>query len=242
MNLNTLPKPADRATGELVDGARPQRRGAGRLQLSQALLEVCRGHDQVQTPAQTRPRKIRTELTIGDIVDQTGAAGFGFLTALMALISLLIPGFSVVGGLALALGAVQMIAGMTRPWLPGMIRRHKISLRTLRIISGKLVRWTGWMERLVRPRFEFLTRGLLWRMCGVCILIQAVGLALPLPIPWTNSLFAIPIVLYAIGLLEADGLLVMFCHGLTVVEIGLCIKFWPLIVKGGQALLHWFGM
>lgn len=219
--------------------AAPRRR---RLHLSIILSELGREHDVVQPLPGAPAKKIRTDLTIGEIIDRAGAASFGFLVAMLTLLSLPIPGFSPIGGLAVSLGALQMIVGMQRPWLPGFVRRHRISLRTLRLISGKLVKWTSGLEKLVRPRFEFLTRGPLWSLCGACILIQALGLALPLPIPWSNSLFGIPIILYAIGLLEADGLLVMICHAITAVEIFLCIQFWEQIAKGLQALLHWFGM
>lgn len=177
------------------------------------------------------PRKVRTSLTIGDIVDRTRKSGFGFLTGFLALIAVPFVGLSTPFGLVIAVGAIQMIFGMSRPWLPAWVRRHAVSLATLNWLSHRLSRWTAGLERAIRPRFEILTAGPFWSLCGFCILLQAVGLALPLPIPGTNWPFIIVIVLYAIGLLERDGLLVMICHALTAVEIVLAFRFWHLIVQ-----------
>lgn len=185
-------------------------------------------------------RRIKSNLTIGDIIDRTRHAGFGFLTGFLALVSIPFVGLSTPFGLAVAFGAMQMVVGMSRPWLPKMIRRHAISLATLGWLSQRLSRWTAGLERVIRPRFEILTQGPFWSLCGLCIIVQAVGLALPMPIPFSNWPFIIVIVLYAIGILERDGLLVMICHTLTAVEIVLAFRFWGVIVSGGEKVIGWF--
>ena len=65
--------------------------------------------------------------------------------------------------------------------------------------------------------------------CGVAIMLQGLGLALPLPIPGTNWIFIIPVILYAIGLLEDDGLLTMICHALTAVQLALAVWAWDAV-------------
>jgi hypothetical protein len=130
-----------------------------------------------------------------------------------------------------------MIVGLQRPWLPARLRRVRVSPRVLRWLRGRLVRWTAGLEHLVRPRFEFLTRGAFWTLCGVCILSQALILSLPLAIPGTNVPFMATILLYAIALLESDGLLVMVCHTIIVVQVVLAAVFWEIISGAvGQAL------
>lgn len=182
----------------------------------------------------------KSKLTIGDIVDRTRHAGFGFLTGFLALVSVPFVGLSTPFGLAVAFGALQMVLGMSRPWIPKTIRKHTISLATLSWLSQRLSRWTAGLERVIRPRFEILTQGPFWSLCGLCIIVQAAGLALPLPIPFSNWPFIIVIVLYAIGILERDGLLVMICHTLTIVEIVLAVRFSSAIWKEGEKAVHWF--
>ena len=193
------------------------------------------------TESKSRWRKQpRSNLTIGDIVDRTRHAGFGFLTGFLALASIPFVGLSTPFGLAVAFGALQMVIGMSRPWLPKIIRRHTISVGTLAWLSQRVSRWTAGLERVIRPRFEILTQGPFWSLCGLCIIVQALGLSLPLPIPFSNWPFIIVLVLYAIGILERDGLLVMICHTLTVVELVLAARFWGVIWKVLIELRDWF--
>ncbi|HMQ15708.1 MAG TPA: exopolysaccharide biosynthesis protein [Phycisphaerae bacterium] len=160
-------------------------------------------------------------VTIGELVDHAAQAGFGFVIALLALVSIPLPGFSLPFGLAIAVGAVQMIAGRRRVWLPARVRRFPLSQRTLGWIERRVCRWSRGLERLVRPRLAFLVNGPGWMTCGGGVLVLAIGLALPLPIPLSNLVFIVPLLVYAVGLLENDGLLVMLAHGTVVVLAGL---------------------
>lgn len=186
-------------------------------------------------------RRVRSNITIGEILDRTRQAGFGVLVALMAIVSLPLPGLSVPFGAAVAFGAIQMIIGWERPWMPRRIRAHAVSMRTLEWIGKNLAKYTRGLERLSRPRFTFMLRGPFWSLCGVGILILGVGLALPLPIPGSNLFFIVPIMIYAIGMLENDGLLIMAGHAATAAEIALAVAFWEIIDKAVRTALHWMG-
>lgn len=188
-----------------------------------------------------RSRRERSHLTVGRIIDATQSAGFGFVLALLALCSLPLPGVSVPFGLAIAFGALQIIIGRHRPWLPDVIRRHRVSVRTLIWLSFVLPRWTSWLEVAIRPRFEFMSRGLMWSLCGVGILVGGVGLALPLPIPFSNLFFIIPLLLYAIAAMESDGLMIMAAHALTAYQVAFVVRFWEAIVRLLRDLAQWLG-
>ncbi len=189
-----------------------------------------------------RRRRQRTNITIGEILERTRQAGFGVIIALMAILSLPLPGLSVPFGVGAAFGALQMIIGLERPWMPRWIRNYAVSMRTLVWIGTKLAKYTRGLEKLSRPRFPLLLRGPFWSLCGVGILILAVGLSLPLPIPGSNMFFIVPIMVYAIGMLENDGLLIMVGHALTTIEIGISIAFWEIIQKSAMTALHWIGV
>lgn len=191
-------------------------------------------------PLLRRKPRVRSNITIGEIVDRTARAGFGFIFAFLALVSIPFVGLSTPFGLAIAFGAVQMILGFEHPWLPQRVRRHAVSMQTLNWLSHKLARWTAGLEKIVKPRFSLLSRGPFWMLCGVGVLLQALGLALPLPIPGSNWPFIFLIVLYAIGLLELDGLLIMICHALTMVEVALAVESWEKIVEAVMKMVQWF--
>ena len=190
-----------------------------------------------------RRRHVRSNITIGEICDRTSHAGFGvmfgFMAALLALIAVPFVGLSVPFGLAVGSIGVQMIVGMQQPWLPQRVRQYTVSMKTLHWLSTRVARWTSGLERYIRPRMTVLARGPFWTLAGVGIVLQGVGLALPIPIPGTNWPFIIVILIYAIGLLEDDGIMILLGHALTSVGIALALKSWHLIVAGVWSSYHW---
>ena len=68
---------------------------------------------------------------------------------------------------------------------------------------------------------------------------MGVGLGLPIPIPYSNLIFAVPLLVYAIGLLESDGLLLMVGHAISAVNITLIVRFGDLIIRKSQELFGW---
>lgn len=198
--------------------------------------------DPTPSPAASGSAPQEPTLLVGDLIDRTAHAGFGFMAGTLALISGPFVGLSLPFGLAIAFGAVQMMIGLERPWLPKFIRRMHVSPRVLRWISERLARWTARLERWVRPRFEVLTRGPFWSLCGLSILIQALMLSVPLPIPGSNIPFIVTIVLYAIGLLEKDGLLIMVCHAMVSVQLALAMAFWGVVREAFRAALAWLAV
>jgi len=209
------------------------------LQLS-AILSQLRRVAEANAPVRSTGAGAPVTVTVGEIADRTGQAGFGVINALLALVAIPFMGVSTPFGLTIALVALQMIVGLHRPWLPQRIRRHAVSVKTLEWLGTRLARWTGGLERIVRPRLPLLTRGPFWTLCGVAILVQGLGLALPLPIPASNWFFIVPIVLYSIGLLESDGLLIVVCHVLTATQAALVIVFWEVVAAGLHATFQWF--
>ena len=161
-------------------------------------------------------------LTLGEILDRTAHAGFGFLACFLALVSIPFFGLSAPFGLAIAVLGAELVIGRTIPWLPGFLRRRKIPPRALRWLANKLASMTSRIERFVRPRLPRMASG---RVVGLALVVQGIGLALPIPIPGSNWVFIAPIIVYALGLLEGDGVLVALGHVGLLVQIALGIAF-----------------
>jgi hypothetical protein len=174
-------------------------------------------------------------LPLGTVLDVTQHAGFGFLIGFLAMLALPVPGLGGPFGLGIAFLGLQLAIGRSHPWLPGILRRRSVSQRMRRLLAEKLARATGWLERVVKSRWSFVFRREIWWMVGVGLLLQGLGLALPLPIPGSNLIFIVPIVLYAIGLLEDDGLLIVLGHVAGAVNVTLVLLLWDAVAR---ALRH----
>lgn len=181
-------------------------------------------------------------LTVAEILDATASAGFGFVIALLALVAIPFVGLSTPFGLAIAFVGAQLLIGRTRPWLPGWIRRVALSATALTRIARWLTRGTGWMRHLVRERLGPLTRGAALGLVGLGLLVLGLGLALPLPIPGSNLIFIVPVLMYAIGLLERDGLLMLVGHVMSLAHVALAIAAWQVVSAALAPIGRWLGI
>ena len=187
-----------------------------RLRLDHMLRELG-AHDGADAPP-ARPDSI----TVGELVDKAAHAGFGFLVAVLSLVAIPFVGLSTPFGLAIALVGVQLAAGRARPWLPARARRRPLSMAMLDRVLGMQARRMRWMARSVRKRWQPLVAP---RLIGLAIVVLALLLALPLPIPGSNLVFIVPLLVYAVGLLEGDGAWIAVGHVATLVDIALVFAF-----------------
>lgn len=190
-------------------------------------------------------RKIRSDISIGDILHQTQRAGFGFIMAFIAIVSIPFVGMSLPFGLAITGLAWQLLLGRKEPWLPQRVRDHLVSIRTIDIIANRIARVTKGMERVFKPRLTFLTTGFMLRVMAFFILLQAIGLAAPMPIPGSNWFFIVPIVMFSVALMEEDGALALVGYLLQIVQLGIVFIFWAAIkaptIKAWHMVHSWFG-
>jgi hypothetical protein len=146
------------------------------------------------------------EITLGEFLDPLGERAFGFLILILALpnfIPVPIGVGGVMGVLVIFVGA-QLLLGFEHPWLPGALRRRGIKRTSVERFVKRLTPLLRWLERLCRPRLEALTRHPAHRISG--FLLVLIGIALALPIPFTNYLFGLLLVVYAVALIERDGI------------------------------------
>jgi hypothetical protein len=214
----------DRATKTIA--AEPPRR----LRLDELLREL--GADDGETP----PARA-TGITVGELVDKAAEAGFGFLIGVLTLIAIPFFGLSTPFGLAIALGGFQLAIGLPRPWLPRRARRRELSMAMLDRVLGILARRTRWLSKSTRRRFERLV---VPRLVGVGVVLLGLGLALPLPIPGSNMIFLIPLFVYAVGLLERDGLWILIGHLATAIDMALLVVFGATVLLAVEHAWHWF--
>jgi hypothetical protein len=181
--------------------------------------------------------------TLGAVMGALQGRGFNlmiFLLALPFVTPIPLPGLSTVFGGAIALIALRLVMG-EKPWLPPFMLNRALPAgffdRVL-AVSGWVVRK---LERLLRPRWlAFVETPLLLRLHAVLLLVSAVALLLPLPIPFTNAPPAWVIIVVAGGLMERDGVALACAYLGAALSVGFFVLLGDWLVslaQWAQALL-----
>ncbi|HJT98938.1 MAG TPA: exopolysaccharide biosynthesis protein [Rhodanobacteraceae bacterium] len=146
------------------------------------------------------------EIPFGDFLDPLGERAFGFLVLVLAIPNFIpVPiGIGGVMGVLVILVGLQMLLGFAHPWLPGVMRRKGIARASIERFIHRITPVLRWLEHVCRPRFESLTRQPVHRISGFLLVVT--GVALALPIPFTNYVFGLLLLVFAVALIERDGI------------------------------------
>lgn len=158
-------------------------------------------------------------IPIFKVLQQTQERGFCLVISLLVIPFLfpMPPGLSSVLGLGCFLLGLQMALGRKTPWLPSKIARFHFSPNLSRQLLQNIHRLTTWLEKIIRSRWEKIASNLYtWKINGLCI--AWLSILLMLPIPFTNPLPAIAILLLAVSTIETDGLIMGIGYCLTLVN------------------------
>ncbi|WP_179051556.1 exopolysaccharide biosynthesis protein [Nostoc sp. TCL26-01] len=161
-------------------------------------------------------RLAEQHLTLGDILLETSERGFSLVIALLVLPFLfpMPPGAAGPFGVACLVLSLQMVLGRRSPWLPKRIARYKFPRPFAQFLLQNLRRVTRVVEKIARPRWEKIAENpLTWRVNGFCI--SWLTILLISPIPLTNPIPTVGILLLAIATIESDGLLICISYVIT---------------------------
>lgn len=145
-------------------------------------------------------------LRLDDVLAGLGKRSFGMLLFVFSLPAFFpIPGVG--GGLSgtlVILIGVQLLIGLRTPWLPRFLARRGPHRSVMVRFRDRLSPWLARLEKFVRPRSAaLLDHRLATTLTGLLLIL--LGLLLSLPIPLTNYLFGVLLLLFALALLERDG-------------------------------------
>lgn len=132
---------------------------------------------------------------------------FLFFFALPAALPLPAVGVGTILGIPLLFLTAQQAIGRHTIWFPQKIRQKRIKRTTIMGIINKATPWTMRVEKLVKPRLEFITHGVFSRLIGVLGFIMTLSVCLPFPM--TNTVPSLGIALMSIGVISRDGLAVI---------------------------------
>jgi hypothetical protein len=149
-------------------------------------------------------------VTLEWILGQLHERAFGLFLLVLAL-PCCIPflyGIPQIVALPLMFVSAQVLIGRQTPWLPRRLSARTVSSAGLQSLARRAGPWLRRIEAVSRPRQAQLTRAPLDRIVGLALVIFSASILVPLP--GTNTVPGIAVVLVAMGLLQRDGFLVMF--------------------------------
>lgn len=182
-------------------------------------------------------KNLGEEATLGDLVHSVSHKGFGFLLVILNLPTL-IPassGFVTPFGILSMLLAGQIIAGRDEPWFPPKMLEKKVGGR-IRAFLTKIANILARMESKLRPRFRRFYGPRTFRYL-IAPLIFICGLSVAIPLPGTNSIAGLAILMIGLGMLEEDGLFGL--AGVLIAAVGLAlavVSIYVIVVYGPSGI------
>lgn len=160
-------------------------------------------------------------ITLDEAIETLGDRAYGLAMLMLALPMAVpisaIPGISTIFGIPLILIAAQLMLGRPKPWLPQWLGTKSLARADLARMIDKALPWLERCERYVRPRLLALVSPLAERAIGATATFMAVIMALPIVLG--NQPPAIAIALFALAVIERDGLFVLFGLIVSVVSV-----------------------
>jgi hypothetical protein len=165
--------------------------------------------------------KKQDKVTLADMQEEIGERSFGPFLFLPAVLEISpvggIPGLPTLLGIIVSIFALQMLFGRKSFWMPQFLAKRGVSGEKLHAGLQKMRPAVRFMDRIVRPRMQWITRPPFTRLvAGVSI--AAAACAPPLEVlPFASSVPFSAIGLLGLGLIAHDGL---FTIAGMVVAIG----------------------
>lgn len=162
----------------------------------------------------------RDRISIADLLATMDARAMGALLLIFALPNVLpsLPGTSAVLGLPLVYLTSQLMLGRV-PWLPKFIANRSLPRSDFAGLIERMEPWLARSEKILRPRLTWLVSETAERVIGAVMLLLSVILILP--IPFGNMLPALAITLFALGLMERDGVMVIAGAVMTMLSLAI---------------------
>lgn len=148
-------------------------------------------------------------VTLDWVLDRLNERAFGLFLLVLAL-PCCIPflyGIPQVVALPLMLVSIQILLGRRSPWLPAKLGARTVSKEALQSLSDRAGPWLRKIEAVSRPRLTALSRPPVDRLVGLGLVLFSASILVPLP--GTNSVPGVAVVIVSMGLLQRDGILIL---------------------------------
>lgn len=175
--------------------------------------------------------------TLIHFLEGKGQATLLILIALPFCLPIQIPGLAIPFGLLLAFIGLRIAFGH-RIWIPEKILQRKISHDLLEKVAHYALKITNYFRKFSFTRWIWLVQNpILHIFHGLTIALLALLLSLPIPLPFTNIIVAVPIVIFGLALLDDDGVLLCVAYAFAFLAF---IVFAMLFTLGAEGANHLF--
>lgn len=170
------------------------------------------------------------DIQLGFLLYRLRRRSFGGLLFFLAILGV-IPGIGIFSGLLMMMLGVQLAIGFRAPLFPRFISEYSLKVDSLRSVLNRVAPKIEKVERYIRPRLLMLTLMPFTLVLGALILCLAAMVIIPLP--FTNLLPALAILVISLGFLERDGLLII---------AGSVLSVFAFSISGLVIYLAWQGL
>lgn len=175
---------------------------------------------------ETSPERV----TLAWLTDRLRERSFGIVLLLIALVGML-PTVATFTGLVMLVPAYQMARARPYPVLPPFIARRSLSTRAIARLVARITPLLRWLERFSYPRWPTPFQATK-RVVGIVVLLLA--LSLQSPLPFSQIIPNLVVILIAFAFLEADGLLLSVSLLLAFVSIAFtAAAIWGTVIAAG---------
>jgi hypothetical protein len=181
------------------------------------------------------------KMTFGEIMAALHERGFALLMAIFVLPNCvpvpIPPGGSTILSIPVLFLAVQMAYGRQAPWLPQWLQTKTIKRSTMALVIEKISPRLKRLEKVLRRRLFPRDPDVMEKTVG-CIAV-VFGLCIAIPLPMTNFLPGVGILVMSLGLLSRDGIIILL--GMTIGTAGIAFTT-ALLMFGQQVVLGALGI
>lgn len=184
------------------------------------------------------------KISVNDLMVAMDSGGFGLIMTIFSLpiIIPLPPPFPSLISIPMVVFSFQMMIGCKSPRLPKRLSNLSISRNVLAMMIEKSAPYIRKAESFVRPRLLIFSSRWFHQIIGLFCFIFSMSVLLPMPL--SNFIPGMGILIASFGLLGRDGLIIL--SGLIVGCIGIVITT-TAVLLGVEAIyivknwfLHWF--
>ncbi len=166
----------------------------------------------------------KERVSLGDIIQTLGARSFGLILLMLAipnLFPIFIPGLAPLTGAPMVLITYQMLKRRETVWLPDIILKRSMARHDFQKAMSFSLPKLRHIEAILRPRLLIVSHPQYERLLGSCLV--AFAIVVLFPFPFTNLVPSFGICLVSLGLLQRDGIGIIF--GIITGFCGIILAF-----------------
>lgn len=172
----------------------------------------------------------RAKVSLGDLVEATGARSYGPAIMLPALLELTpvgaVPGVPTFLALTIILFAAQMMIGRKRPWMPRLFANRSIDVERLERATARLRPAGRLLDRHLARRLKFMTRAPFLQIAAGLVILLCLTVPFLEILPFASSVPMLAIAGFGLAVLMRDGVLMLIALAFSFGALGMGLDYW----------------